>query len=609
MKKIASIILTLAAIVFLTGCEDFLDSKNLTQRTTETFPETELDAQQMVTAIYAHLLYESPESSAFFYISHLAGDDCLGGNLSYSGNCACNFLLYKDNLNNFLGLWDRDYTLINRANSALANMDNVKNWSSESEKNRLLGETYFLRAFAYYELVQTFGGVPLRTTTEAINMPRATVDEVYELIGADLAKAIELMPNQIYTFGSNMTGHATKAAAEAMQARVFLFYTGRYGKSELPNGTDKAKVISDLEDCIRNSGHQLVDDQRELWGYTNDYTNRNSAGYRYGYTVAHDLHWVGNSSIETVFANKHNLTSNWTYTWFSNTFSMFCSPSNDNRDMAQSYPFSFGWGCGPVSPALIEEWKAWDKQQTHTDGYTEDPRLSGSVWSYNAYDPNNAGNILIGDRKLDPSEPDYTVSYRYYEQTGYFQKKYINVGAWSDEKGQYFHSFAKAEYPDVTAQTSAQLLQTPDLIHIRFADVLLMHSELTETADGMNRVRARSHLAPIAYSLEALKNERRFELAFEAIRWPDILRWAGPSLESAGALLNKQTGFTVINEGVVTPMVRYDYAARLKETQGYWPIPQTEIDIAGKDENGNDILEQNPGWGSQAQFNDWNNFK
>ena len=118
----------------------------------------------------------------------------------------------------------------------------------------------------------------------------------------------------------------------------------------------------------------------------------------------------------------------------------------------------------------------------------------------------------------------------------------------------------------MTAQTSAQLLQTPDLIHIRFADVLLMHSELTETADGMNRVRARSHLAPIAYSLEALKNERRFELAFEAIRWPDILRWAGPSLESAGQLLNKQTGFTVINEGVVTPMVKYDYAARLKET-------------------------------------------
>ena len=264
MKKITSIILTLATVLLLASCEDFLDSQNLTQRTTETFPETELDAQQMVTAIYAHLLYESPESSAFMYIAQLAGDDCLGGNLSYSGNCATNFLLYKDNLNSFLDMWDRDYTLINRANSALANMDNVKSWSSESEKNRLLGETYFLRAFAYYELAQTFGGVPLRTTTDAVNIPRASVDEVYQLIGEDLAKAIELMPNRIYTFGSNMTGHATKAAAEAMQARVFLFYTGRYGKTELPNGTTKAKVISDLEDCIRNSGHDLVKDQRHF---------------------------------------------------------------------------------------------------------------------------------------------------------------------------------------------------------------------------------------------------------------------------------------------------------------------------------------------------------
>ena len=58
-------------------------------------------------------------------------------------------IVYKDNLNNFLDMWDRDYTLINRANSALANMDNVKNWSSESEKNRLLGETYFLSAIGH----------------------------------------------------------------------------------------------------------------------------------------------------------------------------------------------------------------------------------------------------------------------------------------------------------------------------------------------------------------------------------------------------------------------------------------------------------------------------
>lgn len=630
MKKILYTILTIATSLSVVSCEKFLDSTLLTQKTTDNFPATEQEATEMVTAIYAHLLCESPESSSHFYIAQLASDDCLGGNLSFSGNCATNFLLYKDNLNGYLGIWDRCYTLINRANNAIATLDNVKTWSNQSVRDRLMGEAYFLRAMAYYELVQTFGGVPLRTTIDAVNIPRSSVDDIYALIGFDLQAAIKLLPQQIYLYGSPMAGHATKAAAEALQARVFLFYTGRYAKTEIPaySGVDgasaitKAQVITDLEDCINNSGHDLVEDQREIWGYTNDISNSNEAGLKYGYAVAHDLHWVNNSSIETVFANKHNLSSNWTYTWFSNTWSMFSSPSNDNRDIIQSYPFTFGWGAGPASPAMIEDWKAWDKNQEHTDGYTEDPRLTGSVWSYTAYDPNNKGNVLL-DRKMDPSEPDYTVSYRYYEQTGYFQKKYINIGGWDDAadatltggydgvtyKGAFRNSFALVEHPTATGQTSAQLLQTPDLIHIRFADVLLMHSELTGTADGINKVRARSHLAPVTYSLQALKNERRYELAFESIRWYDLLRWSGPSLQEASEALNKQTGFDLINEGVVVPMVRYDYASRLQSTQGYWPIPQTEIDIAGKDENGNDVLEQNPGWGADAAFIDWNNFK
>ena len=68
-----------------------------------------------------------------------------------------------------------------------------------------------------------------------------------------------------------------------------------------------------------------------------------------------------------------------------------------------------------------------------------------------------------------------------------------------------------------------------------------------------------------------------------------------------GIYLTKQTGFNVINAAVVTPMVNFDYKARLLKTQGYWPIPQTEIDLS------NGVLVQNPGWDASAQFNDWNN--
>lgn len=592
MKKF---LLILLAVLLLSGCENFLDTEDLTEKTTANYPETESDADEMLTAIYAHLLFEDPESSSSYYIAELAGDDCLGGNLSYSNNCATNFLLYKDNLNGFLGLWSRDYTLINRANNTILSLPNVKKWSSKEEKDRHYGEAYFLRAVAYYELVQVFGGVPVRTTIEDTNIPRNTVDEVYAQIASDLKNAIEMLPAKIYTYGSEMTGHATKYAAEAYMARVFLFYTGRYAKTELPGGITKDNVISWIDDCVNNSGHKLISDQRDLWSYTNTATENNTKNLRYRYVVDNHLQWDGNSSIETLFANKANMKSDWTYTWFTNTCAQYFSPSGDNYSNSASYPFGSGWGAGPVSPAMVNEWKAWSKQQTYLDGYTEDSRLTGSIWSYEAMDPNKAGNVLM-DCRLDSDEPPYTVSYRYFEQTGYFEKKYININSYYQDK---ILPFCKQLYPGISNQTSSSLLNIADFIHMRFADVLLMQSELEENATGLNKVRARSHLAPVAYSLEAIKEERRWELAFEGVRWWDLLRWSGPSLKEAGEALNKQNDFNVINAAVVVPMVKYDYAKRLQETQGYWPIPQDEIDIS------NGVLKQNPGWDASAQFVDW----
>ena len=596
MKKISLFATILSVALALTSCENFLDTENLTQKTSGNFPANEKEADEVLTGIYAHLLFESPESSSATYIAQLASDDCLGGNLSYSGNCATNFLLYKDNLNNFSGLWDRCYTLINRANAALQSFKNVQKWSSKEEENRHYGETYFLRGITYFELAQIFGPVPLRTEPTADNIPRASIEEVYTVIANDLKQAIELLPAKNYFAGSNMTGHATKYAAEAFMARVFLFYTGRYAQETLPNGTTKSEVIAWIDDCVNNSGNDLVSDQRNIWAYTNQASEKNDL--KYAYVTANNLSWEGNSCKETLFANKHNLKSNWTYTWWSNTVSQFYSPSADNYSNVQSYPFGTGWGAGPVSPAFVKEWQDWASKQQYTDGYTTDPRISGSIRSYAAYDPNTAGKVIF-DRRLDSNEPAYTVSYRYYEQTGYFNKKYININAKADDGS--ITAFGRVMYPGVTTYTSQQLIQIQDLIQMRFADVLLMQSELKQEPTGLNRVRARSHLAPVAYSLEAIKNERRYELAFEALRWFDLLRWSGPSLDEAAAALNKQTGFTLINAAVEVPMVNYDYGKRLKETQGYWPIPQYEIDLS------NGVLEQNPGWSPAAMFRDWNN--
>ncbi|MGC3977539.1 MAG: RagB/SusD family nutrient uptake outer membrane protein [Paludibacteraceae bacterium] len=250
MKKILIFIFT--AVLF-TGCEDFLDTKTLTTKSSENYPTTMTEAEEMLTGVYAKMLFESPETSSQFFLAQLAGDEGLGGNLSGSNNCAMNFLKYI-NIDNFLGtmdgtnwnpgIWQRDYQLIYRANTALAAFNKFEGWTSENEKERYLGEVYFLRAYAFNELVQVFGGVPLRLETDMTALTRASVDEVYQQIGSDLKNAIELMPDKAYLGDDAMVGHTTKYAAEAMMARVFLFYTGRYAKTELPGGITKEQVIN-----------------------------------------------------------------------------------------------------------------------------------------------------------------------------------------------------------------------------------------------------------------------------------------------------------------------------------------------------------------------------
>src|SRR5699024_3706179 len=115
------------------------------------------------------------------------------------------------------------------------------------------------------------------------------------------------------------------------------------------------------------------------------------------------------------------------------------------------------------------------------------------------------------------------------------------------------------------------------LVLIRFADVLLMQSELKEDVAGINRVRARANLAPItAYSLAALQNERRWELAFEGTRWNDIRRW-----HIAVAALEKQTNVSIYTSGTATKNTAHNggYAARYNATAGFQKIPENQVTL------------------------------
>ncbi|MPM46301.1 hypothetical protein SDC9_92999 [bioreactor metagenome] len=564
-----------------------MDTESYTKKTTGNYPVTEKDAIQLVTGVYATLNKPIANcQNTYFYLSELASDDRFGGGGENDKDMQVMDHLLYTNINRFQSFWTDRYSGINRANMAIANLDKVAN---ETMRNQMMGETLTLRAFFYNELVEMFGSVPLITTVpqnvaEAQAYPaQSPVDEIYASIAADLKKAIEIMPNKKWNETVSGAGHLTKWTAEALLGRVFLFYTGFYGKESLPlmgeDGTisgsiGKDEVAAALKDCIDNSGHSLVSDYRSLWPYSNKLSKKD---YPY---VKNAPDWVKDGeNPEQVFAIKCSHLADWSTTiGYSNQYMLhFAIRSHGGADQYKKlFPFGQGWGAGPVSPKLWKEWQAAEPN---------DPRREASILDGSKTE----GYIYGADKQM--------------EETGLWQKKIVATTGAKEYNADgtiktLFNSFTSSQdYYGDGADDDFQLGHEIDLNVIRFADVLLMHSEITKTADGMNRVRARAGLPAVTYSETALRNERRWELAFEGTRWADIRRWG-----IAEQALSNQLGSDIWNRGVATVMKNQGagYAARYAATKGFMPIPQSEIDLS------NGVLKQNAGWDASAVFVSWN---
>lgn len=581
MNKNILLALTVAVAVGFTSCEDQLDTENFTQSNTRNFPTTFSDAEMLVTTMYANLNHAAakPESS-YYMTTVLASDDLYGGlgqqfdHLQSVGDTQFDFC------------WKNHYTGVSASNLAIEGLTAMKDKVADMEYyNQLLGESYFMRAYYYSELAEMFGRVPLMlSTTQESNTPRAEIDDVYGLIASDLKRAIGLMANKRYdTYPS---GHATKWAAEALLARAYLFYTGFYNKDSMPlygeeGSVSKSDVVAYLDDCIANSGHDLVSDFRNLWSYTNEYTV-NDYAYTAGKTdkYGNPLKWAGNGNQETVFAVKFGNFAGYTYDnqgGYANLYRAFFGFQNKSGHNG-SFPFGMGNAWGTVTRCLWDEWIADEP---------DDMRRVASI--ANQYD------------EFDMSLMENGEVTGMYEDTGLWNKKMMPVLANSayDKYGNWANSLFWCAYPEYDGSGYVQpqwgaLFE--DLIIIRFADVLLMHSELTATADGMNRVRARAGLPEVAYSLERLQKERRYELAFEGTRWADIRRW-----HIAEEALAKQNGATVNNLGRDVVMTDGRYVSRYKATNGFFPIPLAQIQLS------NGVLTQNDGWETpESYYTVWN---
>ena len=568
-KNFLYLIAAALCLLLIGGCDDFLDTQSLTKKNTSNFPINETDAIQMVNGIYGVMnsniknITEDP-----FMLFDLASDDRLGGGSQSNTPAQAADRLMNSSISWLEPCWKYRYMGINRANNALETMGNVESWSSDKVKGQLLCEAYFLRAFYYFNLVQVFGSVPLVLTTEPVNLPKATPDEIYAQIASDLKAAITNGPSTKYPdFGE---GHVSKWAAEGLMARVWLFYTGFYKKSDLPlaegGSVTKDQVVAWLEDCIKNSGFGLVSDQRNLWPYSNQWTAPD-----YPYAKENGLKWETNENKEIMFAVKMG-NAGYSDSHDEMRFNRLPEYYGLRKTSEAAFPFNTqGYSNGPVCETLWTDWGA-------------DPDYEGDV--------RRVGSIC--DRRVEL--PDYKGdSAKEVENTFLLGKKYVGCGAYDHATGTLLVAFSYF----YGGKNSKQEGQMQSLVWMRFADVLLMHSELTDGAviyngkSGLNAVRARAGLGDKAYSLELLKKERRYELCCEAIRWNDLRRWG-----DVAEIVKNQVGNVITNEKATgTYAFTVDFMTRYNDTQGgFFKIPDSQVTLS------EGVLEQNPGWGDGT---DW----
>ena len=568
-KKIKYIIASLFCVMLFAACDDFLDTDNLTMKDTSNFPLNETDAYQMVNGIYAVMNRNlaDPEEDPFF-IFDIASDDRLGGGSQSNIGAQGVDRLMNAYVDWMKPLWQQRYAGINRANNALESIDNVTNWTSETTKKQYLCEIYFLRAWYYFNLAQVFNGVPLVLSTVPQNLPRSNADEVYAQIASDLKNAIEIGPSTKYPdFGE---GRVSKWAAEGMMARVWLFYTGFYQKSELPlaegGSVSKSQVVAWLEDCIQNSGFGLVSDQRNLWPYTNPYTAKD-----YLYDQENNLNWETDENKESMFAVKMSNKAGWSADDHlrHNRIVEFYGLRKTNES---AFPFSVqGYSNGPVCEKLWTDW-------------AEDPDYAG--------DYRRVGSIC--DRAVEiPNYPGDKA--KEVENTNLLAKKYIGCEAYNEDHSGRYLSYAYYYGSENNRQSGL----TQSLVWLRFADVLLMHAELSDGKviyngkNGINAVRQRAGLGDIPYSLANLKKERRYELCFEALRWNDLRRWG-----DVAEKVKNQVGNKILNQGIAGEYAfTNDFMQRYKDTGGgFFKIPEDQVTLS------EGVLEQNPGWGDGTNW-------
>lgn len=547
--KIKNIWSLVAAAVVLVSCGDKMDYKEYSVYDEDYVKTTFARSAGLVTSAYNDLDYDFGNYSGALLAS--ATDEAV---YSHSGNAIEKFYDggWSASSNNDASLWTKCWRGISYANLFL---DKFKDETFEDyildldykaeihQYQNLQYEARFLRAYYYFLLVRSFGGVPLITTNldanEANTQPRVSSDEIFQFIISECAAIQDLIVKDYSDLGNlqlkskNETGRANNLAVLALKARAALYYASPLfnANNDKERWHQAALANKELIDECKGRGMKLTSDYGSLFQKDN---------------------WQ--NSEECIFVRRIVSASN--------TFEKY------------NFPIGLENAGGGNCPT-----------QNLVEAYEEgDIRLEATVAQNGEQWPNNTLETFIGGANGQPIA--------YATPTGYYLKKYVNksltIGA-SNATTERHHwvTFRLGEF------------------YLNYAEAMLNYTGGGyETASGLsmtasqavNVVRTRAKLANIATDLSAsqfaerLENERFVELAFEGHRFYDLRRWKKAGDAKYRTIKTMQ--ITKNADGTFNYNVQTD-----AQTRSYWddkmylfPIAQSEILKSGG------ALTQNPGW-------------
>ena len=497
----------------ITSCsESFLDENLTTQYSTDRF-KTQEGLDELVTGAYQKLKFK------FNYIWGIQCYNMGVDEFTDANNVIPAWNHYSQDLNSSENaanqpIWDNYYGLVEPANILIQNIPQYYNQSSPTYNTRL-GEAHFLRAYAYFELVKQFGGVPLKlvpSTSAETYFTRNSAEEIYTQVISDFGEAYRLLPDK-----GESIGRINKYAAAHFLAKAHLFRA-----SELYSDWNSNYIASDLDAVIQYGSevvdaHPLCNDYVELWDYEQpnganekvsevilaaQFSNDESTWGRYGnqmhlyYPAVYQGNDIGGCKRDISGGREFSYVSATEY-----TMQVF-DRVNDSR-FWKSFITCYGANETKSAPT----WTAEDMPYAPAGVKEGDKRFSGGELGvkYIVNDP--------GDNRYEkyPNAPAYTVlkdgkMCNTYTYVRYFkgQEHSWNI---NEKTGNYYdiiphkRSVALSKFRDGYRVSIASQFGTRDAIIARSADDVLMVAEAyirkgeanyDKAVEWMNKLRERA---------------------------------------------------------------------------------------------------------------------